>query len=221
MPFDESLSLISFFYLYEFSTFHRRVCRSIIMPPCLFLLDSLCYPISYLCASWVLWKSQGVQCKRVARSINSVGLYVPGGTAVLPSTALMLSVVSWINISLAVMIVQHSIVFILNIDIYLSRFSWQLIILYSSLHKLLDVKLLFLQLLQLRMALHARYLSILYEKYSYEVFLVLTNVFLQEVLYCAKKAGVTHILKAGGAQVWSMIIKPFSGSIIWTYHPRF
>ncbi|MED6210762.1 hypothetical protein PIB30_067148 [Stylosanthes scabra] len=35
---------------------------------------------------------KGVQCKRVARSINSVGLYVPGGTAVLPSTALMLSV---------------------------------------------------------------------------------------------------------------------------------
>ncbi|GFZ14344.1 histidinol dehydrogenase [Actinidia rufa] len=57
---------------------------------------------------------KGVKCKRVARSIASVGLYVPGGTAVLPSTALMLAV---------------------------------------------------------------------------------------EVLYCAKKAGVTHILKAGGAQV--------------------
>jgi hypothetical protein len=27
------------------------------------------------------------------------------------------------------------------------------------------------------------------------------SCFLQEVLYCAKKAGVTHILKAGGAQV--------------------
>lgn len=38
---------------------------------------------------------QGVRCKRVARSIGSVGLYVPGGTAVLPSTALMLSVVCW------------------------------------------------------------------------------------------------------------------------------
>lgn len=37
---------------------------------------------------------QGVICKRVARSIGSVGVYVPGGTAVLPSTALMLSVVS-------------------------------------------------------------------------------------------------------------------------------
>ncbi|XP_038711373.1 histidinol dehydrogenase, chloroplastic isoform X2 [Tripterygium wilfordii] len=59
---------------------------------------------------------KGVRCKRVPRSIGSVGLYVPGGTAVLPSTALMLSV---------------------------------------------------------------------------------------EVLYCAKKAGVTHILKAGGAQAIS------------------
>lgn len=37
---------------------------------------------------------QGVKCKRVARSIASVGLYVPGGTAVLPSTALMLAIVS-------------------------------------------------------------------------------------------------------------------------------
>lgn len=26
----------------------------------------------------------------------------------------------------------------------------------------------------------------------------------QEVLYCAKKAGATHILKAGGAQVWKL-----------------
>ncbi|KAG6794247.1 hypothetical protein POTOM_003486 [Populus tomentosa] len=59
---------------------------------------------------------KGVICKRVARSISSVGLYVPGGTAVLPSTALMLAI---------------------------------------------------------------------------------------EVLYCAKKAGVTHILKAGGAQAIS------------------
>ncbi|XLR06834.1 hypothetical protein S83_034772 [Arachis hypogaea] len=37
---------------------------------------------------------KGVQCKRVARSINSVGLSVLGGTAVLPSTVLMLSIVS-------------------------------------------------------------------------------------------------------------------------------
>jgi phosphoribosyl-ATP pyrophosphohydrolase/phosphoribosyl-AMP cyclohydrolase/histidinol dehydrogenase len=34
----------------------------------------------------------GVLCSRFARSIESVGLYVPGGTAVLPSTALMLGV---------------------------------------------------------------------------------------------------------------------------------
>ncbi|XLR44762.1 hypothetical protein S83_029422 [Arachis hypogaea] len=35
-----------------------------------------------------------IQCKRAARSIDSVGLYVPRETAVLPSTALMLSIVS-------------------------------------------------------------------------------------------------------------------------------
>lgn len=34
----------------------------------------------------------GVICSRFARPIESVGLYVPGGTAVLPSTALMLGV---------------------------------------------------------------------------------------------------------------------------------
>ena len=34
----------------------------------------------------------GVVCRRVARPIGGVGLYVPGGTAVLPSTALMLAV---------------------------------------------------------------------------------------------------------------------------------
>eukprot|EP00238_Polyblepharides_amylifera_P008898 CAMPEP_0196581966 /NCGR_PEP_ID=MMETSP1081-20130531/36721_1 /TAXON_ID=36882 /ORGANISM="Pyramimonas amylifera, Strain CCMP720" /LENGTH=407 /DNA_ID=CAMNT_0041902399 /DNA_START=380 /DNA_END=1603 /DNA_ORIENTATION=- len=34
----------------------------------------------------------GVVCRRVARPIEAVGLYVPGGTAVLPSTALMLAV---------------------------------------------------------------------------------------------------------------------------------
>ncbi|KAJ8758799.1 hypothetical protein K2173_000520 [Erythroxylum novogranatense] len=37
---------------------------------------------------------KGVKCKRVARSIASVSLYVPGGIAVLPSTALMLAIVS-------------------------------------------------------------------------------------------------------------------------------
>ena len=31
-------------------------------------------------------------------------------------------------------------------------------------------------------------------------YLELMFAFLQDVLYCAKKAGVTHILKAGGAQ---------------------
>lgn len=40
----------------------------------------------------VIENMKGVRCKRVARSIDSVGLYVPGGTAVLPSTALMLAV---------------------------------------------------------------------------------------------------------------------------------
>uniref|UniRef100_A0A060TD23 Histidine biosynthesis trifunctional protein n=1 Tax=Blastobotrys adeninivorans TaxID=409370 RepID=A0A060TD23_BLAAD len=34
----------------------------------------------------------GVVCSRFSRAIESVGLYVPGGTAVLPSTALMLGV---------------------------------------------------------------------------------------------------------------------------------
>lgn len=34
----------------------------------------------------------GVTCGRVTRPINAVGLYVPGGTAVLPSSALMLAV---------------------------------------------------------------------------------------------------------------------------------
>lgn len=34
----------------------------------------------------------GVVCSRFARPIKSVGLYIPGGTAVLPSTALMLGV---------------------------------------------------------------------------------------------------------------------------------
>jgi len=34
----------------------------------------------------------GVVCRRVTRSIDRVGLYVPGGTAILPSSALMLGV---------------------------------------------------------------------------------------------------------------------------------
>ncbi|KAA8907412.1 hypothetical protein TRICI_004991 [Trichomonascus ciferrii] len=36
--------------------------------------------------------AKGVICSRFARPIESVGLYIPGGTAVLPSTALMLGV---------------------------------------------------------------------------------------------------------------------------------
>lgn len=34
----------------------------------------------------------GVQCKRVVRPIERVGLYVPGGTAILPSTLMMLGI---------------------------------------------------------------------------------------------------------------------------------
>lgn len=34
----------------------------------------------------------GVQCRRVARPIEKVGLYVPGGTAILPSTLMMLGI---------------------------------------------------------------------------------------------------------------------------------
>ncbi|EYU26884.1 hypothetical protein MIMGU_mgv1a018576mg [Erythranthe guttata] len=77
-------------------------------------------------------------CKIIPVCISSVGLYYPGGTAVLPSTALMLSVPAQIagckTIVLATPPAQD-----------------------GSICK--------------------------------------------EVLYCAKKAGVTHILKAGGAQV--------------------
>ncbi|XP_002523482.2 histidinol dehydrogenase, chloroplastic isoform X2 [Ricinus communis] len=83
---------------------------------------------------------KGVRCKRVARSISSVGLYVPGGTAVLPSTALMLAIPAQIagckTVVLATPPTQEGII-------------------------------------------------------------------CKEVLYCAKKAGVTHILKAGGAQAIS------------------
>jgi phosphoribosyl-ATP pyrophosphohydrolase/phosphoribosyl-AMP cyclohydrolase/histidinol dehydrogenase len=34
----------------------------------------------------------GVVCTRFIRPIDRVGLYIPGGTAVLPSTALMLAI---------------------------------------------------------------------------------------------------------------------------------
>ncbi|XP_017985008.1 PREDICTED: histidinol dehydrogenase, chloroplastic isoform X1 [Theobroma cacao] len=83
---------------------------------------------------------KGVKCKRVARSIGSVGLYVPGGTAVLPSTALMLSIPAKIAGCKTVVLATPP-----GQD--------------GSICK--------------------------------------------EVLYCAKKAGVTHILKAGGAQAIS------------------
>ncbi|CAA7399238.1 unnamed protein product [Spirodela intermedia] len=83
---------------------------------------------------------KGVRCKRVARCISSVGLYVPGGTAVLPSTALMLSVPAQIAGCKTMVLATPP----------------------------------------------GRDGSIC-----------------GEVLYCAKKAGVTHILKAGGAQAVS------------------
>ncbi|KAF6155485.1 hypothetical protein GIB67_010626 [Kingdonia uniflora] len=82
----------------------------------------------------------GVRCKRVTRCIGSVGLYVPGGTAVLPSTALMLSVPAQIAGCKTVVLATPP-----------SR----------------------------------------------------DGSICKEVLYCAKKAGVTHILKAGGAQAIS------------------
>ncbi|KAF6175339.1 hypothetical protein GIB67_021844 [Kingdonia uniflora] len=83
---------------------------------------------------------KGVRCKRVTRCIGSVGLYVPGGTAVLPSTALMLSVPAQIAGCKTVVLATPP-----------SR----------------------------------------------------DGSICKEVLYCAKKAGVTHILKAGGAQAIS------------------
>lgn len=79
----------------------------------------------------------GVVCRRVARPIGAVGLYVPGGTAVLPSSALMLAVPA----ALA---------------------GCRTIVLATPPRPDGSVS--------------------------------------PEVLYCAKKAGVTHILKAGGAQ---------------------
>ncbi|KAM3361999.1 Histidinol dehydrogenase, chloroplastic [Capsicum chinense] len=88
----------------------------------------------------VVENMHGVRCKRVARSIGSVGLYVPGGTAVLPSTALMLSVPAQIAGCKTVVLATPP-----------SR----------------------------------------------------DGSICKEVLYCAKKAGVTHILKAGGAQAIS------------------
>ena len=79
----------------------------------------------------------GVRCRRVSRPIGAVGLYVPGGTAVLPSTALMLAVPAAIA-------------------------GCKSVVLATPPRK--------------------------------------DGSVVPEVLYVAKKAGVTHILKAGGAQ---------------------
>jgi histidinol dehydrogenase len=79
----------------------------------------------------------GVRCRRVSRPIGAVGLYVPGGTAVLPSTALMLAVPAMIA-------------------------GCETIVLATPPRK--------------------------------------DGTIVPEVLYVAKKAGVTHVLKAGGAQ---------------------
>lgn len=80
---------------------------------------------------------EGVTCRRVSRPINAVGLYVPGGTAVLPSTALMLAVPASLAGSKTIVLATPP-----RPDGSISP----------------------------------------------------------EVLYCAKKAGVTHVLRAGGAQ---------------------
>ena len=79
----------------------------------------------------------GVTCRRVVRAIERVGLYVPGGTAVLPSTALMLGVPAQIA-------------------------GCKTIVLATPPRK--------------------------------------DGSICPEVVYCAKKCGVTKILKAGGAQ---------------------
>ncbi|KAI3847614.1 hypothetical protein MKW92_034283 [Papaver armeniacum] len=84
---------------------------------------------------------KGVRCKRSIRCITSVGIYEPRGTAVLPSTALMLAVPAQIA-------------------------GCKIVILATPRKR--------------RKHLQGYYLSI-------------------EVLYCAKKAGVTHVLKPGGA----------------------
>jgi len=79
----------------------------------------------------------GVRCRRVARPIGAVGVYVPGGTAVLPSSALMLAVPAQIA-------------------------GCRTVVLATPPRPDGSVA--------------------------------------PEVLYCAQKAGVTHILRAGGAQ---------------------
>jgi hypothetical protein len=75
----------------------------------------------------------------------------------------------------------------------------------ASLHRLLDAKLLFLPHPLVVMVAYARYTFGTWNYTSTFSAIVWWRprhfYFLQEVLYCAKKAGVTHILKAGGAQV--------------------
>lgn len=85
----------------------------------------------------------GVVCQRISRPIESVGLYVPGGTAVLPSSALMLTVPAKIA-------------------------GCQTIVLATPPTK--------------------------------------NGKIAPEVLYCARLAGATHVLKAGGAQVRPCLI---------------
>jgi histidinol dehydrogenase len=84
----------------------------------------------------------GVKCWRISRPIGAVGLYVPGGSAVLPSTALMLGVPAAVA-------------------------GCQTIVLATPPRP--------------------------------------DGSITPEVLYCAKLAGVTHILKAGGAQAVSAL----------------
>jgi histidinol dehydrogenase len=79
----------------------------------------------------------GVVCRRISRPINAVGVYVPGGTAVLPSSALMLTTPAAIA-------------------------GCKTIVLATPPRP--------------------------------------DGSITPEVLYCAKKAGATHLLKAGGAQ---------------------
>lgn len=79
----------------------------------------------------------GVVCRREPRPIGAVGLYVPGGTAVLPSTALMLAVPAGLAGCKTIVVATPP-----RTD----------------------------------------------------------GSICPEVLYCAKKAGATHLLKAGGAQ---------------------
>ncbi|WP_440999054.1 histidinol dehydrogenase [Fodinibius sp. SL11] len=79
----------------------------------------------------------GVQCKRVTRPIQRVGLYVPGGTAILPSTLMMLGIPAMLAGSTTIVIATPP-----NKD----------------------------------------------------------GTIADEILYIAQKIGVTHLLKAGGAQ---------------------